>query len=201
MQNNSVAVCLTGLVINGSPTPLANGASLSLPNGVLVSRDGSIYTISRSSGDIVQADLSPGSYMNVSVTLGVTNPDNIRGLLGGESRELHDPVDGYGKPLRSPFSYSEFHNYANSWRVKPADSLLLCGKEVQPGWPEKPIYVDNLPRQERDRAQGICAQAGVKTGPLLDDCMLDVSLLGTNSAANVFLKTPVPTRALTPTFP
>jgi hypothetical protein len=69
MQNNRVAVCLTGLSVNGSLMTLADGESLSLANGVTVSRKGSVYTVSSQSGDVVQADLSPGSYMNVSVML------------------------------------------------------------------------------------------------------------------------------------
>ena len=201
MQDNSVAVCLTGCRLTGRPTPLADGASLSLTNGVIVSRKGSVYTVSRPSGDVVQADLSPGSYMNVSVTLGVTNKDNIRGLLGGESTEQHDPIDGHGEPLRSPFSYTkEFLRYADSWRVRPEDSLVLCSQSTKPEWPETPIYAGDIPQPERGIARGVCMQAGVKNETLLDDCTLDVSLLG-NTAADVFRNVPAPARALRPTYP
>jgi hypothetical protein len=202
MQDNRIAVCRNGLWVNGSLTPLADGASLSLPNGVMVSRRGAVYAVSRESGDLVQADLSPGSYMNVTVALGVTNPYNIRGLLGGEGPAPHDPISGKGKPLESPFSYEEFQNYAYSWGVSATDSFLLrCGEWERPRMPKAPIYASNLPAPERKRVQQICTQKGVKNQPLLDDCMLDVSLLRANAAADVFLNTPVPTRVLRPTYP
>ena len=84
MQDNRVAICLAGLSVNGSFKTLTDGESLSLANGVIVSRNGRVYTVSSQSGDVVRADLGPGSYMNVSVDLGATNPTNVRGLLGGE---------------------------------------------------------------------------------------------------------------------
>jgi hypothetical protein len=183
---------------NGSLTPLADGASKSLANGVTVSRSGQIYTVSRESGDSVQADLSPGNYMNVSVALGVTNPNNIRGLLGGEGAAPHDPIDGNGQPLRSPFSYEKFRGYAKSWRVSRANSFLLSCAEVQSGMPKAPIYASDLPASEQKRVQRICTRAGVNKRQLLEDCMLDVSLLRATSAAAVFLKVPVPTRDLKP---
>ena len=201
MQDNVVAVCLNGVWVNGSLTPLADGASKSLANGVMVSRRGQIYTVSRDSGDSVQADLSPGSYMNVSVALGVTNRNNIRGLLGGEGAAPHDPINGNGNPLRSPFSYEEFRGYAESWRVSATNSFLLHCAEVRPAMPKAPIYASNLPASEQKRVQRICTRAGVKNGQLLEDCMLDVSLLRAKSAAAVFLKAPVPARDLKPTYP
>jgi hypothetical protein len=201
MQDNRVAVCMNGVWINGSLTPLADGASKSLANGVTVSRRGQIYTVTRESGDSVQADLSPGSYMNVSVALGVTNPNNIRGLLGGEGTAPHDPISGTGEPLKSPFSYEKFKGYVESWRVSGANSFLLRCEEVQSGMPKAPTYASDLPASEHKRVQRICTHARVKKGQLLEDCMLDVSLLRAKSAAAVFLKAPVPARDLKPTYP
>lgn len=201
MQDNRIAVCRNGLWVNGSHTSLADGASLSLANGVMVSRRGAVYAVSRESGDLVQADLSPGSYMNVTVALGVTNPYNIRGLLGGEGSAPHDPISGTGEPLKSPFSYEDFQRYAQSWRVSATDSFLLRCEEVAVGMPKAPIYASDLPAPEQERVQRICKRADVKNQALLEDCKLDVSLLHVNSAANVFLRTPAPIRVLKPTYP
>ena len=201
-QDNRVAICLAGLSINGSFKALTDGESWSLPNDVKVARSGLVYTVSSPSGDIVRADLGPGSYMNVSVDLGVTNPTNIRGLLGGEGGEKHDLIDGYGKPFRSSLSYSEFGGFGDTWRVRPRDSLMLCDQYVEPGWPKGPIYAENLPPRERERARQVCMRAGVKNEVLLDDCTLDVSLLGTDAAAAAYVSAPVhapdPARELRP---
>src|SRR6516225_2421207 len=37
------------------------------------------------------------------------------------------------------------------------------------------------------RAQGVCATAGVKAGPLLEACTLDVAVIGLDAAAKVFV--------------
>jgi hypothetical protein len=135
------------------------------------------------------------------MALGVTNPNNIRGLLGGEGAAPHDPINGNGEPLKSPFSYEKFKGYVESWRVSGANSFLLRCEEAQPGMPKAPIYAGDLPASEQKRVQQICTGRGVKKGQLLEDCMLDVSLLRANSAAAVFLNAPVPARDLKPTYP
>jgi hypothetical protein len=105
-----------------------------------------------------------------------------------------------GKVLPNPPSYAEFTRYAESC-VKPEDSLLRhCGK-VTEGMPPKPIFADDLDVGERARVRDICRAAGVRERPLLDDCMLDVSMFGDNSAADVFRSAPQPIKEIRPTFP
>jgi hypothetical protein len=195
-----VSVCLNNrLAINGASTPLADGAPpLHLPGGVIVSRKGSVYSVASASGDMVTADESPGSYMNLAVRLGATSSDNnILGLLSGNPR-THDPVSSKGVPLPSPFNYEQFQSFGNSWKPGPIDWLLLdCGREINYRWPRQPIYAQNLPQKEWDAAADICQQKGVK-GPPLDDCILDVSLLRNNNAADVFIDAPIPVRVLRP---
>lgn len=194
MGNTTVEIALTGIRANGAHVNLNDGQSLSLPGGVTVSRRGNAYVVSRPSGDIVQAQIMTG-YMDVSVTLGVTNPSTVRGLLGGEN----NLITREGKVLPHTPSWDEWSRYADSWRVGQGDEQL-CAGETTPGMPQKPIYAADLPPQERERGRAICLQAGVKA-TLLDDCILDVNLLGSASAADVFIYAP-PVRAIVkPSFP
>jgi hypothetical protein len=186
MGKTSVAVCLTGLDVNGGHAQLDDGKSLSLFGAVTVSRRGNIYTISRPSGDIVQAEVL-GNYINVSVTLGVTNPGNVRGLLGGREGGL---TMKDGTVLGRTISWDAWRQYADSWRVPTTESLLCHDGLVPPGMPSRPISVEDLKPPEREHAQAVCLRAGVKQGPLLNDCILDVGVLGVDSAADVFVFAP-----------
>lgn len=78
MGHTQVEIALTGIEVNGAHTQLNDGESISFPGGVTVSRRGNIYVVSRPSGDILQAQIL-GGYINVSVTLGVTNPVDCAG--------------------------------------------------------------------------------------------------------------------------
>jgi hypothetical protein len=197
MGNTSVAVCLTGLDVNGVRTQLDDGKALSFLGGVTVARRGNSYIVSRPSGDVVQADIL-GSYMNISVTLGVTNQGTVRGLLGGNEGAL---VMRDGTALGNTITWETWLRYVNSWRVPPNVSLLCHDGLVPPGMPAKPISVEDLTPPEREHAQMICSRAGVKQGPLLNDCILDVSLLGVDSAADVFVFAPPATKVVKPLPP
>ncbi|MET3907089.1 hypothetical protein ABID59_001420 [Bradyrhizobium sp. S3.3.6] len=196
-----VSVCLNNrLAVNGTSTPLPDGApALHLAGGVTVSRKGSVYSVESASGDMITADQSPGNYMNLVVRLGVTSSgNNLRGLLSGDPT-THDPVNAEGQPLRSPFTYKQFQGFGNSWIARPDWLSGDCEKEIHRGWPLEPIFAENLPTQERDAARDICTQTGVKPGlPPLDDCILDVSLLRSKTAADVFINAPIPVRVLRP---
>jgi hypothetical protein len=195
MGNTQVEISLTGIEVNGAHTPLNDGQSLSLPGAVTISRRGNIYVVSRPSGDILQGHLM-GGYIDVSVTLGVTNPATVRGLLAGNENGL---VMRDGTVLKPSISWPDWVRYADSWRVGPADSQL-CKGQISSGMPQKPIYAEEFPPQERERVQAICSKAGVK-GDLLEDCMLDVSFLKSDSAADVFVYAPRVSRVVKPLPP
>jgi von Willebrand factor type D domain len=87
MGKTRVAICLrpTRLMIDGTPTDLGDGKSLSLPSGVAVSRNGNVYLIVRRSGDTVRATLNnngQNSWIDVSVGMGYSHQAKVRGLLG-----------------------------------------------------------------------------------------------------------------------
>jgi hypothetical protein len=200
MGDTRVAICFRRrLEINGTPADLSDGKAMAFGD-VLVSRKGNTYEILGPGAAMVRADV--GDVINVYVSLGGINRETARGLLGAASGHPLDLAMPDGNVLPNPPSYAAFIRYADSWRVKPEESLLCHSREVPPGMPPKPISAADLDPRERERVQAICMAAGVRVGPLLDDCMLDVSVLGgANWVVGPFLSAPAPIKQITPTFP
>jgi hypothetical protein len=67
--------------------------------------------------------------------------------------------------------------------------LSACNAEkvIEVGIPKRPFYAKDLEPDIREKAQGVCAAAGVKPGPLLQACTLDVAVIGQDAAAKVFV--------------
>ena len=77
--------------------------------------------------------------------------------------------------------------YGESWRVQAGESLLaVCGERTESANPTAPFYAGDLPAALRQRGQAACTAAGVKPGPLLENCILDVAVIGGDAAATVF---------------
>jgi hypothetical protein len=201
MGNTTVAVCLPGqLEINGKPTTLADGKAVAYGQ-VLVSRKSNVYEILGPGAAMVRAEVAPNS-INVYVSSGGINKENVRGLLGAAPGHVLDLAMRDGTVLPNPPSYAQFTRYADSWRVKPKESLLCHSGAVKPGMPSKPISATDLNPSERERVRAICITAGVAAGALLDDCMLDVSVLGNEKwVTDPFISAPVPVKEIAPTFP
>jgi len=70
----------------------------------------------------------------------------------------------------------------------PADQSMLsaCGRDVVRGVPNKLFFAKDLESALAKRAQAVCTKAGVKEGPLLDACTLDVAVIGSSNAAKVY---------------
>ncbi|MCB8879766.1 hypothetical protein ACELLULO517_05935 [Acidisoma cellulosilytica] len=196
MGSARVAICENSVLLNGALTQMTDGNGIMLSGNVLVSRRGPIYTISRPSGDVVQAARA-GDIINLTVNLGATNPSTIRGLLGSSVDDSHSLVMRNGHVLKTPFTYSQFQQYAESWRIDKKNSLL-CDAPIGFSMPPKAINVSDLSPPEQEHARSICQQAAVSNKELLKDCILDVSLLRSNNAADVFVFAPVPKQMLAP---
>ena len=72
----------------------------------------------------------------------------------------------------------------------PREQSLLdsCGeRRIETGLPEKPFFATDLPRDQYKAARHVCEQAGVKVKSLLDACTLDVAVIGSESAAKVYV--------------
>ncbi len=190
----SVAVCLTPrkLVVDGKDKLLRQGQVELLADGTQISQSGNSYLIRGASGDWVKADVN-ANYINVKVGLGQW-PIQAQGLLVNANSDPNQVATREGNILKIPFSFEEFyHRYGESWRVKPADSMLnVCGESRQSSLPTKPFYAKDLDLQLAKRVQTICNKAGVKKGPLLEACMIDVAFTGRASAATIHAKTAQP---------
>jgi hypothetical protein len=194
MGNDRVAICLPGrLNVNGANTDLGDGNSFSTPEGVDIWRRGNIYYILGQSGDSVRATIN-SSYIDVSVGLGHW-PANVTGLLANTNGNVSQIAARDGTVLTNLFSFEAFYNrYGESWRVARGESLLsTCGDgKVESGNPRRPFYAKDLDPQVAERTRAVCTAAGVKAGPLLDACTLDVAVIGNDAAAKVFVGMPDP---------
>ncbi|MGD0075919.1 MAG: VWD domain-containing protein [Candidatus Binataceae bacterium] len=195
MGKTSVAVCLKRmpLSVDGRPTALDDGKSVVLPSGVHLSRDGNVYSVRDQSGNSLRAELN-GTYINVIVGLGRW-PEEAHGVLLNANGNINEIEARDGKVLTAPFPFADlYHHYADSWTVPPKQSLLdACGeRKIEPGLPEKPFFAKDLPPRDHKTARNVCEEAGVKIKPLLDACTLDVAVIGSASAAKVYVGTPKP---------
>jgi hypothetical protein len=195
MGKTRVAICLAParLNIDGKTADLADGKSLSLPGGVDVKRNGNVYLITGESGDSVRAEVN-ASWINVSVGLGRW-PAKVRGLIANANGNVNEIETRDGIALAKPFSFADlYRRYADSWRVPSNESLLrVCGdREIESGIPTKTFYANDLDPKLYERARAVCIAAGVKGEPLLDACTLDVTVIGSDTAAQVFVGAPAP---------
>src|SRR5207302_8998219 len=95
-----------------------------------------------------------------------------------------------GTVLTNAFSFADlYQRYGESWRVTPRESLLsTCGDgKIESGNPSRPFYAKDLEPSVHQRTRAVCIAAGVKEGPLLDACTLDVAVIGNDAAAKVFV--------------
>jgi hypothetical protein len=195
MGGTRVAVC-TGpprLVVDGDTTEVADGKTLSLPSGVDILHTGNVYLVADQSGNSMRAELN-GTYINVSVGLGRW-PTKVRGILANANGNVNQIEARTGAVLTTPLAFADlYHSYADSWRVPARESLLsVCGgREIETGIPKEPFYANNLDPRLYKRARAICTAAGVKVKALLDACTLDVTVIGSETAAKVFVGLPKP---------
>jgi len=195
MGKTSVALCLKEmpLSVDGNPTALDDGKSVVLPSDVHLSRVGNVYSIWDRNGNSMQAELN-GTYINVTVGLGRW-PEQAHGILLNANSNINEIAARDGRVLTAPFPFTDlYHHYADSWTVPPEQSLLdACGeRKIEPGLPRRPFFATDLPLKDYATAQRVCEKAGVKTKALLDACTLDVAVIGSESAAKVYVGTPKP---------
>lgn len=195
MGKAQVAVCLKpqALFVDTKRVVLRQDKTLVLADGTQIAQHDNTYLIRGSNGDWVLASVNP-DYIDVKVGLGQW-PIDARGLLVNVKGDPNLIATREGKVLKNPFSFEElYHPYADSWRVNPSDSMLnVCGERVKAGVLDKPFLPRDLAPELAKRAKVICAKAGVKQGPLLDACMIDVAVIGRAGAAKIYAKIPTPT--------
>ncbi|HVE81668.1 MAG TPA: hypothetical protein VND93_02425 [Myxococcales bacterium] len=206
MGKTQVAICLgkgdprnARLLVDGKATEIGDGQSLALPEGVDLVRVGDAYTIMGPDGDSVRAVVHP-TWINVFVGFGRW-PAPVRGLIANANGNVNQIAARDGTVLTSPFPFADlYRRIGESWRVAPRESLLaVCGGEPsEVKNPSRPFFANDLEPGLRERSRATCAAAGVKPGPLLDACTLDVAVIGNAEAAKVFAGLPSPVSVGTP---
>src|ERR1700674_495593 len=189
-----VAICVepSRVAIDGKSVSLRDGVSLQLPGGGDVLRRGNVYIVRGPSGDSIRA-VDNTKYIDVNVGLGRW-PSNVRGLLANAGQGNNAIAMSNGTVLTRLFSYEALYGrFTEGWRVSAKDSMLsACGRETERGVPKKLFFAKDLNPQLAQRTRAVCLKAGVKEGPLLDACTLDVAVIGSSIAAKVFATTPNP---------
>lgn len=182
MGTTQVAVCDgTRLMVDGRPTDLPPGGSVSLPSGVDINRVANVYTVRDKAGNSV-AITANTTYADLEISLGIW-PTRVRGLLGNpdDSPTLLEGRDG--TRYRTPISFADLYAFGNSWRVAATASLLRPCNQVAAGTPTAPFFAGNLPYTLRIQSENTCRQAGVLKPLWLEACTLDVAVLGSRAAA------------------
>jgi hypothetical protein len=193
---NRVAICSTNVdrpvAVDGRPVAIADGGQLALSGGGTVIRKANVYYVLAPSGDSVTATVWPGPWINLSVGLGRW-PSKVRGLLANANAKVNEIETSEGQVLTIPLSFNALYgHFTDSWRVASNQSMLsACGASDLRGIPQKPFFANDLGAELARRSRTICTQAGVKEGPLLDACMIDVAVLG-QEAAKVYASVPMP---------
>ncbi|WP_345514256.1 VWD domain-containing protein [Phytohabitans houttuyneae] len=190
MSGSRVTVCDgSRLVVNGTTTGLASGASLRLPTGVNIERVDNSYTVSDPSGNGVRIT-GYGSHTDVKVGI-ADRSAAVRGLLGNPDNDPTRLEAKDGRQFTVPVPFNLLYGvFGNSWRVSPSASLLQPCTTVAAANPSSPFYAGHLPSQIRQRAQDLCNARGTAQG-WLDACVLDVVVLG-DHAVGVYTDQPEP---------
>lgn len=195
MGKTTVALCLAPerLFVDGKETQIGDNV-LEVAGGVDITHRAGKYYITGPEGDSVIATVhgAPG-WIDIAVGFGRW-PATVKGLLANANDNINQIAASDGTVLTAAFPFADFyHHYADSWRVSPRASLLsACGAETETGAPTNTFYASDLDPQVRERSRAVCANAGVNVPAFLDACTVDVTMIGNEEAAKVFLGMPAP---------
>ncbi|HEV8240321.1 MAG TPA: hypothetical protein VGS57_13205 [Thermoanaerobaculia bacterium] len=206
-DKTQVAICAAGprtdqaavVFVDGKVTQVEDGKTLSWPDGGGILHRGNEYVLFGKDGDSVDATVNSfngATWIDVNVGLGRW-PSVVKGLIANPNGNVNQLATRDNVVLTNPFNFDDvYHRYADSWRVGEKNSLLaVCdtGGAIERGIPARTFYAKDLDRDLHAKALGVCNGAGVKSGALLDACILDVAVIGRDAAAKVFVGAKPPT--------
>jgi hypothetical protein len=205
MGRTRVAVYLqpARLVIDGKTTDLADGKTLELPSDILITHKGNEYFISDAHGNYIRADLvtsgTEALWMNVTVGLGRSPDTSARGLLGNPNDKLDEIRTARGVNITVPVDVKDLYGqFADSWRIDPAKSLFVELPPAVLGAPLKPLTARDLAPADKAHATEVCKAAGVKNQALLEDCILDTTVLKDDRAVKIYTRVAPPKMVIKP---
>ena len=187
------------LLMNGVPIGdldvqrgLPHGGKLQRHGGevLIIWPDGSHLSITRVADSL--------SYAFEPETHGRTEFSGLLGSANGAPNKIA-ARDGSTLSISDPdFVNKLYKQVGNSWRIKQSESLFhywpgeSTAKFTDLNFPPKYVSVGSLSTADRSEAESICRAVGVRTEPLLDDCILDVGVTGMPAfaAASVGVRLP-----------
>jgi hypothetical protein len=180
------------LQIGGMPKAIQNG--MSGPYGssaVQIVRNGAGYLITDQAGNAVQLNQLSGNpnYINAYVYPGLPLTSQAQGVLVGKTSKTS---------LSSTVTFKDLYtNFAQAWKVTPGKAASdLSASQVQ--LPTRSFYAKDLTPAQQEKGLKVCKTAGITNQNLLESCILDVIVLGSDQAAEVFKHLPEPTTILHP---
>ncbi len=177
------------VVLNGKTINLADNKVTVLPGGVSLFRLGTLYIVTRNTGELVRAQLYNG-WMDLTVGLGHRARSSAQGILASPSRTALSMRDG--TKLAEPVSATDlYQRYAKSWLVQ-ANESLFAEHPITFTAPARLFTVADLEPQAAAKARATCTGAGVTDGALLESCIMDAAVLKDAVVVKAF------THALTP---
>jgi RHS repeat-associated protein len=179
--------------IDGTPTALADGESVSVGGGRII-RNANRYTLLYPSGDQVQIVFSDsllyGKYLSLNLALTGDHRGNLVGLLGSNNGI---PDDDFalrdGTVLGDTLTFEQLYGeYADSWRITRAESLFDYGPGedtttyTDTSFPSSPFTIDDLTPAQRAAAEQIAQELGITDPTLLANAILDIALTDGDTA-------------------
>ena len=178
------------LVIDGVPTAITNGGSLTIGNSQIL-RSGNLYTIAYAGDDGIITDEDElvlvrvnGDHLNLQVCPSIENEGLVQGLLGNSNNNRADDFAlRDGTVLDSTLSFEQIYgDYADGWRINQEESLFIYedGENTNTftdlNFPRQPFTVDSLDPLVRAAAEQLVREAGIPEGAAFDAAVLDFAI-------------------------
>ena len=189
----SVANSSPQLIVNGSIVTLNDSQVHVLNNEGDIVRHANTYVVRDLNGNSVEAIVQSAAMNYIDVYVGLGRwPTNVQGLLANAKGNINAVTARSGATFPAPFNFSTFYSaYGDSWRVTANESLFNTAAshlgEVISSNPTEPFNASQLAKATYNAAKSQCQTAGVKTGAL-DDCILDVAVVGDKKAALSYVR-------------
>ena len=184
------------LLIDGEAVDLPGGI-LTFPGGGSVERlDSDSYELYWPTGEGLRITsrrsfVDDMNLVDVVVALPDHRQGQIQGLLGNFNDNPHDDIrPRNAEPLEPPVEWEDLtYEFGHSWRVDSDESLFDYGEGeshssfVDENFPEQPTFLEDLPEEDREYAEGVCSDAGVENEAAFRGCVIDVACTGSDSLA------------------